>query len=80
MTTTQPAASLWIDGRPVEGEGDTLPVLFPYDGSLIATLHEASTAQVAAAVAAAERAQPEWAALAPVERGRVLQRAAAIIR
>ncbi|TRW96762.1 betaine-aldehyde dehydrogenase [Paracoccus sp. M683] len=77
---TQPTASLYIDGAFVEGRGASLPVLFPFDGSLIATLHEASTTQVADAVAAAERAQPAWAALAPVERGRVLQRAAAIIR
>ncbi len=77
---TQPRASLYIDGAFVEGQGAALPVLFPYDGSQIALLHEASVAQVAEACAAASRAQPAWAALAPVERGRVLQRAAAIIR
>ena len=51
--TAQPAASLWINGTPVEGEGAVLPVLFAYDGSTIAELHEASPDQVAQACAAA---------------------------
>ncbi|MDP0929133.1 betaine-aldehyde dehydrogenase [Paracoccus onubensis] len=76
----QPDASLFIDGRPVEGEGAALPVLYPYTGEEIASLREASTGQVAEACRVAARAQPAWAALAPVERGRVLHRAAAIIR
>ncbi|MDP5305690.1 betaine-aldehyde dehydrogenase [Paracoccus spongiarum] len=78
--TAQPPASLFIDGRPVEGEGAALPVRYPYTGAEIARLHEASAAQVAAACRAAAAAQPAWAALAPAERGRVLARAAAIIR
>ncbi|MBK4215885.1 betaine-aldehyde dehydrogenase [Paracoccus caeni] len=78
--SAQPAASLFIDGRPVEGEGAALPVLYPYTGEEIASLREASVAQVARACKVAARAQVEWAALAPVERGRVLTRAAAIIR
>ncbi len=76
----QPAASLFIDGRPVEGEGAELPVIFPYTGEVIARLREASTEQVAMACAAAAAAQPAWAARAPVERGRILLRAAQIIR
>ncbi|WP_183154099.1 betaine-aldehyde dehydrogenase [Paracoccus siganidrum] len=76
----QPAASLFIDGRPVEGEGALLPVHYPYTGEEIASLRQASAAQVAAACRAAARAQPAWAALAPVERARVLSRAAALIR
>lgn len=77
---TQPAASLFIDGRYVEGEGPELPVRYPFTGEVIATLREATPAQVAQATQSAARAQGEWAALAPVARGRVLQRAAAIIR
>lgn len=76
----QPAASLYLNGEFTQGQGPELPVLYPYDGSRIALLHEASADQVAAACAAAAAAQPGWAALAPVERGRVLSRAAAIIR
>ncbi|WCR05297.1 betaine-aldehyde dehydrogenase [Paracoccus saliphilus] len=76
----QPAASLFIDGHPVEGEGAALPVLYPYTGEEIASLREASGDQVAQACQIAASAQPAWAVLAPVERGRVLIRAAAIIR
>ena len=76
----QPPASLFIDGAYVEGAGTVLPVHYPYTGEVIATLHEATTEQVAAACTAAARAQPAWAALAPVERARVLGRAAALIR
>ncbi|ODT59431.1 MAG: betaine-aldehyde dehydrogenase [Paracoccus sp. SCN 68-21] len=77
--SAQPAASLFIDGRPVEGQGDTLDVRYAFDGGTIATLREATTDQVAQACAVARAAQPAWAAMAPVERGRILARAAAII-
>ncbi|OWJ92769.1 betaine-aldehyde dehydrogenase [Paracoccus yeei] len=76
----QPAASLYLNGALVEGQGPALPVHYPFTGEVIATLHEASPDQVAEATAAAAAAQPAWAALRPVERGRVLIRAAAIIR
>ena len=76
----QPSASLFIDGRFVEGEGAGLPVLYPYTGEEIASLREASANQVALACQSAARAQPEWAAMTPADRGRVLSRAAAIIR
>ncbi|MCQ0971225.1 betaine-aldehyde dehydrogenase [Paracoccus sp. TK19116] len=76
----QPTASLWIGGKPVEGQGAELPVLYPFTGEPVAMLAEASAAQVAEACATAAKAQGEWAALPPVERGRVLIRAAQIIR
>ncbi len=78
--SAQPVASLYIGGAFVEGAGAALPVHYPYTGEVIATLHEASPAQVAEATAVAAAAQPAWAALRPVERGRVLIRAAHIIR
>ncbi len=78
--SAQPTASLWIDGAPTEGQGAVLPVRYPYTGEVIATLLEATPAQVAQACAAAAAAQPAWAALRPVDRARVLSRAAAIIR
>ncbi|MDT1061787.1 betaine-aldehyde dehydrogenase [Paracoccus sp. CPCC 101403] len=76
----QPGASLYINGAPVEGRGPDLDVLYPFTGEVIARLREADVAQVAQATAAAAAAQPAWAALRPVERGRVLIRAAQIIR
>ena len=76
----QPVASLFIDGAHVEGEGPALDVLYPYTGQVIARLREASPAQVALATESAARAQKVWAALRPVERGRVLAEAARLIR
>lgn len=73
-------ASHWIDGRPAQGTGPALPVLFPLDGSEIATVREAAAPEIEAALAAAARAQPQWAALRPVERGRILTEAARLIR
>ncbi|MEG4644397.1 betaine aldehyde dehydrogenase [Paracoccus pantotrophus] len=76
----QPQASLYIDGAFVEGEGESLPVHYPYTGEVIAHLRAAARDQVTRATAAAAAAQPAWAAARPVERGRVLVRAAQIIR
>lgn len=76
-----PPASHFIDGAPVEdAAGRPFASFFPGDGSALARLHAATPAVIEQAVAAAARAQADWAALAPVERGRVLLRAAAILR
>jgi betaine-aldehyde dehydrogenase len=77
----QPAASHYVNGAPREdAEGGPIPVIYPATGEEIARVHEATEAVCEAALAAAAAAQPGWAALRPVERGRVLTRAAAIIR
>ncbi|PYE85614.1 betaine-aldehyde dehydrogenase [Pseudoroseicyclus aestuarii] len=78
---TQPEGSHYIAGSYAEDTAGTdLPVIFPGDGSTIATLHEATPDIVDRALAAAKAAQPAWAALRGVERGRILLRAAQIIR
>jgi betaine-aldehyde dehydrogenase len=77
----QPTASHYIDGAYVEDtSGDPIPVIYPATGEQIALVHAATPAIVDRALASATRAQREWAALRPVERGRVLRRAADIIR
>ena len=76
-----PKASHFVDGAYLEdAAGAAIPVIYPASGAEIAAVHEATEAVTEAALAAAARAQPAWAALKPVERGRVLIRAAAIIR
>jgi betaine-aldehyde dehydrogenase len=81
MMIAQPAASHFVDGAFVEdAEGAPLPVIYPATGAQIARLHQATPAILDAALAAATRAQPAWAANRPVERARILSRAAAIIR
>lgn len=79
--THQPHASHFIDGQYVEDTGGTpLPVIYPATGEVIATLHCATPAIVDRALAAAARAQVAWAAMTGTERGRILRRAADIMR
>ncbi|MCC5970643.1 MAG: betaine-aldehyde dehydrogenase [Pararhodobacter sp.] len=77
----QPQASHFIDGAYVEDSaGAPIDVVYAASGETIARLHEATPAVIDCALAAAARAQRDWARLMPVERGRILQRAAAIMR
>ncbi|WP_370159140.1 betaine-aldehyde dehydrogenase [Limimaricola soesokkakensis] len=78
---TQPEASHFIDGAYVEDDsGVAIPVIYPATGETIATLHSATPTLVDRALAAARRAQPAWAAMTGTERGRILRRAADIMR
>ncbi|MBZ0329008.1 betaine-aldehyde dehydrogenase [Halomonas sp. ANAO-440] len=73
--------TLYIDGRRVEAtSGETFDVHNPYDGSLLARVQQASQADVDSAVAAARRGQRVWAAMTGMERGRILNRAVALLR
>jgi acyl-CoA reductase-like NAD-dependent aldehyde dehydrogenase len=77
----QPTGSHFINGAYVDDAGgQKFDVVYGATGEAIATLRAATPAIVESAVAAAQIAQPAWAALKPIERGRVLQRAAAILR
>jgi len=67
---------LLIAGRLVAGEGNAEGVLDSASGEQIASVNEASPAQVEAAVAAAEQAFPGWARTPPRERGTLLLRIA----
>ncbi|MEM7720268.1 MAG: betaine-aldehyde dehydrogenase [Pseudomonadota bacterium] len=81
MTDQQPRASHFIDGDYVEDtEGDVIPVIYPATGQQIAQVHTASPAIVERALSSAKRAQTAWARLQGVERGRILRRAADMIR
>ncbi|MGH6763037.1 MAG: betaine-aldehyde dehydrogenase [Phyllobacterium sp.] len=77
----QPKASHFINGQFVEdAAGRPLDVIYPATGETIAKLHGATPAVIEQAVQAAAGAQAAWAALKPVERGRVLRRAADLLR
>jgi aminobutyraldehyde dehydrogenase len=67
---------LLIAGRLVAGEGAAEAVLDSATGAQIATVPEASSGQIEAAVAAAERAFPGWARTPPKERSTLLLRIA----
>ncbi|WP_127105634.1 betaine-aldehyde dehydrogenase [Pararhodobacter zhoushanensis] len=77
----QPTASHFIDGEYVEDTtGAPIECVYAATGEIVARLHEATPALIDRALAAAARAQADWAALRPVERGRVLHKASQIIR
>ncbi|MCC5974711.1 MAG: aldehyde dehydrogenase family protein [Rubellimicrobium sp.] len=71
---------MWINGRWVEGEEGTRPVLNPTDGTVLAEVPEASVDQANSAIEAARRAQPAWAAKSPLQRAAVMHRIAALLR
>ncbi len=78
---TQPKASHFIDGEYVEdAAGEEIAVIYPATGEVIATLYAATPAIIDRALASARRAQSDWAAMTGTERGRVLRRAADIMR
>jgi aminobutyraldehyde dehydrogenase len=57
-----------IANKVVKGEGDEEAIVDPATGKTIETIADASEAQVAAAIGAAESAFPGWSRLAPGER------------
>ena len=78
---TQPKASHFVNGAYLEdASGAPFVSHFPATGEVIARLHSATPAIIAQALASARAAQADWAARPPVERGRVLLRAAEIMR
>ncbi|MBD3787333.1 MAG: betaine-aldehyde dehydrogenase [Sphingomonadales bacterium] len=77
----QPKASHFVNGDWMEDTaGEALEVLYPATQEVIARLHCATPGVIEAAIAGAVAAQADWAARKPVERARVLRRAADLIR
>ena len=73
-------AKLWIDDREVAAQdGETIDTHNPATGEVLAKLARGRRADVDAAVAAAKRAFPAWAALDPNERARILWKAGELI-
>jgi betaine-aldehyde dehydrogenase len=80
MNNLQPQASHFIDGQYVEDSaGRIIACIYPATGEVIAQVHSATPGIIHQALDSGLRAQKQWAALAPVERGRVLRKAAEII-
>ncbi|WP_417207101.1 betaine-aldehyde dehydrogenase [Antarctobacter sp.] len=78
---TQPQASHFVDGRYLEDTaGEVIEVVYPATGEVIARLHAATPAVIEQAISSGRRAQAEWRKLSGTERGRVLRRAADIMR
>lgn len=77
----QPTASHFIGGAYVEDTaGAPIHCVYPATGEEIATLHEATPQIIEQALASAKAGQKIWAAMTGTERGRILRRAADMIR
>ena len=68
------ATQLYLAGEWVAGEAGTFDVTNPARGDVVASVADASRAQVAAAIDAAYVAQKEWAAKTAKERANILRR------
>lgn len=78
---TQPQASHFVDGQYLEDpEGEVIEVVYPATGAVIARVHAATPSVIERAITSGRRAQAEWRQLSGTERGRVLRRAADIMR
>lgn len=70
----------FVDGRPAQGGGERFDTLNPATGAVIGGVHDATEADVDAAVEAAQRGFARWSVMTAAERGRILQRAAQLLR
>jgi acyl-CoA reductase-like NAD-dependent aldehyde dehydrogenase len=74
-------AANFVDGvEAAPASGDWLEKRRPADGSLLCRVARSGEADVRAAIAAAEKAQPSWAARTPVERGDLVREIALALR
>ena len=64
----------YINGKWVEGDNGTFPVVNPARGDVIAEVADLTRAQVADAIAAAEKAQKDWAKWTGKERAAVMRK------
>src|SRR3954470_5187638 len=79
--TYQTSLQLFIDGVWKSGDGrDAHPVVNPVDAQPIADLPYATKADLDEALAAADRAWPEWRSTDVEKRGAILHKAAALLR
>jgi betaine-aldehyde dehydrogenase len=76
----QPLGSHFVDGKFVDGDGPEFESIHPADRSVIARLHAADAAVIEQAMDAARSGFQVWSRTPPIERGRVLHRAADAIR
>jgi len=78
---TQPTASHFIDGEYVEdSSGTPINIIYPATGEIIGKVYSATPAIIERAIESGTKAKKAWARLSGTERGRVLNRAASIIR
>ena len=80
MSTTQATNQIFVGGEWVDAAaGETMEVLNPATGEVIAEVPSCSAEDVDRAVDAARAALPEWLDATPQERGELLLKLASII-
>ena len=70
----------FVNGQALRGGGERFETLNPATGKAFAQLHDANAADVDATVAAAQRGFEIWSAMTGTERGRILRKAADLLR
>ena len=70
----------FVDGKPVDGRGERFETLNPATGLAFAAVYDGSADDVEAAVEAAQKGFEVWSAMTGTERGRILHRAAQLLR
>ena len=77
-----PLLTSFIDGRyiPERADAERFETIDPATGEVLAEVQAATDADINDAVASARRGQQAWAALTPVERARILNRAVELLR
>lgn len=77
----QPTASHFIDGVYIEDtDGTPIDVIYPATGEIVGRVYSATPAIIERALVSAQIAQRAWAKTSGTERGRILRRAADIMR
>ncbi len=79
-TMNLPVIPGWVDGQTLAGAGAPFQNLNPATGAALGVLHDSTAADVDAAVQSAQRGFERWSEFTGAERGRILQRAAALLR
>ncbi|MFT8891292.1 MAG: betaine-aldehyde dehydrogenase [Acetobacter papayae] len=70
----------WVGGQPLPSTGERFPVINPATGEVLTQAESATAETMAAAVETARAGQKVWAAMTGAERGRILRRAADLLR
>ncbi|WP_240161399.1 betaine-aldehyde dehydrogenase [Gluconacetobacter azotocaptans] len=70
----------WIDGRYVSSDGARFETVNPATGDILAEVESAGEAEIVLAIDSAARGQKVWARMTGTERGRILRRAADLLR
>lgn len=70
----------WVGGQSLPSTGERFPVVNPATGEVLTYAESATAETVAVAVESARAGQKVWAAMTGAERGRILRRAADLLR